>query len=89
MNDLLDTYNQLSETQRRQLLAYADNLLLQQKVKQSEGNLEKWKKKIITVSQWSEDDILVIEENAKKLNQWKTRNGNRYKHIYRVSQKTG
>ena len=71
MNDLLETYNQLSETQRRILLAYADNLLLQQKIKQSEGNLEKWKEKIKSITPWNEDDILVLQENIKKLNQWK------------------
>lgn len=71
MNDLLQTYNQLSETQRRQLLAYADTLLLSQKAKQSDGNLLEWKKKIQSVSTWSETDIAVINENTKKLNQWK------------------
>ena len=71
MNDLLETYSQLSETQRMQLLAYADILLLQQKVKQSEGDLTKWKEKIKNISLWSEQDVSVIENNAKKLNQWK------------------
>jgi hypothetical protein len=71
MNDLIQTYNQLSETQRRQLLAYADALLLSQKAKQKDGNLLAWKKKIQSVSTWSETDIAVISENTKKLNQWK------------------
>ena len=71
MNDLLETYSQLSETQRRQLLAYADILLLQQKVKQSEGSLSKWKEKIKTVSVWSAEDVSAIEDNAKKMSQWK------------------
>jgi len=70
MNDLLETYNQLSETQRRILLAYADTLLLQQKSKQTEGSLEKWKEKIKNIT-WNEDEVLVLEENIKKLNQWK------------------
>jgi len=71
MNDLLETYNQLSETQRRILLAYADTLLLQQKSKQTEGNIEKWKEKIKNITPWNEDEVLVLQENIKKLNQWK------------------
>lgn len=71
MSDLLLTYNQLSETHRRQLLAFADVLLLQQKVKKSDGDLATWKENIKNVSTWSEDDIALIEENTKNLNQWK------------------
>jgi len=56
MNDLIQTYNQLIETQRMQLFAYADTLLLSQKAKQSNGNLSEWKKKIQSVSTWSETD---------------------------------
>jgi hypothetical protein len=71
MDDLLQTYSQLSEIQRRQLLAYADSLLLHQKAKKSEGDLSLWKEKIKSVSTWSEEDILAIEANSKKLNNWK------------------
>ncbi|MEO6284819.1 MAG: hypothetical protein ABIN80_18230 [Dyadobacter sp.] len=71
MDDLLQIYSQLSETQRRQLLAYADSLLLHQKARKSEGNLSVWKEKIKTVSTWSEKDILAMEQNSKGLNNWK------------------
>jgi hypothetical protein len=71
MNDLLETYNQLSETQRRQLLEYADSLLLEQKAKKFVGNLSKWKEKIKLVSTWTEEDISMMEEESKKMNQWK------------------
>ncbi|TDE11938.1 hypothetical protein [Dyadobacter psychrotolerans] len=70
MNDLLLAYNQLDEIQRRQLIAYADTLLAQQKAKQSEGNLAVWKDKIKSVSIWSDNEIKIIEESSKKLNQW-------------------
>lgn len=71
MNDLIQTYNQLSELQRRQLIAYADMLLLKQKAKQSDGDLTGWKEKIKKVSTWSDNDIKELEANAKNLNQWK------------------
>ncbi|MCE7061729.1 hypothetical protein [Dyadobacter sp. CY343] len=71
MEDLLETFQQLSEPQRRQLLAYADTLLIQQKARKSEGDLVKWKEKIESVSTWSESDIAVLEEGSKNINNWK------------------
>ena len=71
MDDLLETFKQLSETERRQLLDYADTLLLHQKARKSEGDLAAWKERIKKVSTWTEEDILVVEENSKKLNGWK------------------
>lgn len=71
MNDLIQTYNQLSDTQQKQLIAFANLLLLKQKAKQPTGNLSNWKEKINAVSTWSEDDIKALEENAKHFNQWR------------------
>lgn len=71
MNDLIQTYNQLSEPQRRQLIAYADVLLLKQKAKQSDGDIAVWKEKIKKISIWSDEDIKELEANTKNLNQWK------------------
>ena len=71
MNDLIQTFNKLSEPQQKQLLAYADTLLLQQKVKKGEGNLTNWKDRIQTVSTWSEVDINKLEENIKGMDNWK------------------
>ncbi|KAA0991128.1 hypothetical protein [Dyadobacter aurulentus] len=71
MEDLLQTFDQLSEPHRRQLLAYADTLLIQQKVRKSDGNLAAWKEKIKGVSTWSEQDIAAMEANSKDINTWK------------------
>jgi hypothetical protein len=71
MNDLIQTYNQLSETQQKQLLAFANLLLLKQKAKQPAGDLTGWKEKISNVSTWSEEDIKAFEENATHFNQWR------------------
>ena len=57
MNDLMQTFNQLSESQQKQLLAYADGLLLQQKAKKDDGDLTTWKEKIMNVSTWDDADI--------------------------------
>ncbi|MGG7662552.1 hypothetical protein [Dyadobacter sp. BHUBP1] len=71
MNDLIQTYNQLSNTQQKQLVAFANLLLLRQKAKQPTGNLTDWKDRITKVSTWSEEDIKVFEQNAKHLNEWR------------------
>ena len=71
MNDLIQTYNQLSDTQQKQLVAFANLLLLKQKAKQPTGNLADWKEKIAAVSTWSEEDIKALEQNAKNLNEWR------------------
>ena len=71
MNDLMQTFNQLSESQQKLLLAYADGLLLQQKAKKDDGNLTTWKEKILNVSTWSEGDITALEENIKGMDNWK------------------
>ncbi|CAG5070080.1 hypothetical protein DYBT9623_02820 [Dyadobacter sp. CECT 9623] len=71
MDDLLQTFDQLNEPHRRQLLAYADTLLIQQKVRRPEGNLSVWKEKIKDISTWTEEDIASITENSKNINKWK------------------
>ncbi|PSL32750.1 hypothetical protein [Dyadobacter jiangsuensis] len=71
MNDLIQTYNQLSETQQKQLVAFANLLLLKQRTKQSTGNLTDWKDKITKVSTWTEEDIRALEQNSKHLNEWR------------------
>ncbi|WP_342088879.1 hypothetical protein [Dyadobacter sp. OTU695] len=71
MTDLIQTYNQLSETQQKQLLAFANLLLLKQKAKQPVGDLTGWKEKISNVSTWSEDDIKAFEENVTHFKQWR------------------
>jgi len=71
MNELMQTFNQLSESQQKLLLAYADGLLLQQKAKKDDGDLTIWKEKILNVSTWSEGDITALEENIKGMDNWK------------------
>ena len=71
MNDLMQTYNQLSDTQQKQLIAFANLLLLKQKAKQPTGNLTDWKSRIANVSNWSEEDLKAFEQNAKHLNEWR------------------
>ncbi|ACT95623.1 hypothetical protein [Dyadobacter fermentans] len=71
MNDLIQTYNQLSDVQQKQLVAFANLLLLKQKAKKPTGNLADWKEKIANVSTWSEEDIEALEQNAKHLNAWR------------------
>jgi len=50
MNDLIQTYNQLSDVQQKQLVTFANLLLLKQKAKKPTGNLGEWKEKIAKFS---------------------------------------
>jgi len=71
MNDLLQTYNQLGEARQKQLLAYADELLLMQKLQGSNENLRVWKEQIRNVSTWNDADITTLEERIKNMDNWK------------------
>ncbi len=57
MEEILDKYQKLNKTQQQLLLTFADNLLLQQQLEHSKGDLSEWKKSILNVSVWSEDSI--------------------------------
>ena len=71
MNDLLQTFNQLGEARQKQLLAYADKLLLKQKLQGSSDNLRVWKEQIRNVSTWNDADITTLEERIKNMDNWK------------------
>ena len=66
----MEKYQKLDPIHQKQLLDYVDNLLADQHLKGSKENLSEWKKKILDVSVWSEDDIAEMEKNAKLLNKW-------------------
>ena len=68
MNELLLKYNQLDEVSKLSAMDFI-NFLFEKKVKTS-TDLTEYKKKILNVSQWSEEDIDEFEKNKDYLNNW-------------------
>jgi hypothetical protein len=71
MTDLiLKKYNLLGESSKKEVLDFID-FLLNKDTKPPQKGLSDYKKKILTVSTWSDSDIDLIVQNQQKLNQWK------------------
>lgn len=70
MEELLAKFQRLDSVHQQQLLTIVDELLIDQQLKHSKEKLSEWKKRILEVSVWSEDDIAEMEKNAKLFNQW-------------------
>ena len=69
MNEVLLKYEALDTFLQKQVLEFMDYLLaMRNKVKTV--NMSAYKKKILNVSTWSEDDMKIFDENAKRFNQW-------------------
>ncbi len=71
MEELLEKHQKLDPAHQQELLAFANKLLLEEKLSQSKGNLSEYKKRILEVSVWSEEDVKQIEGYFKKYGQWK------------------
>lgn len=63
-------YNKLNNARRRELNDFLDFLLSRQK-NEMKKSLTDYKKKILSVSTWSDEDCRQIEENQNAFNQWK------------------
>ncbi len=70
MNDIAIKYNKLNKSRRQELNNFLDFLLSRQK-NDKKNLLTGYKKKILSVSIWSDEDCRLIEENQKAFSQWK------------------
>ena len=70
MNAIVYKYSKLNNTAKQELNDFMDFLLSKQKNTNSQFILA-YKKKILNVGVWSDDDLNIFEENNKLLNQWK------------------
>ena len=68
MNELLLKYNLLDTDARKEVRDLLDLLLSRNK--HTNSDLSLYKKKMLTISTWSEEDIDEVSEVQKKLNQW-------------------
>ena len=70
MNDIAIKYNKLNKIRRQELNDFLDFLLSLQK-NDKKNLLTGYKKRILCVSTWSDEDCKLIEENQKAFNLWK------------------
>lgn len=70
MTDISLKYSLLSNSARQEVNDFMDFLLNKQKEKKS-ISLSGYKKKILSVSTWTDSDIQVFKENQKLFNSWK------------------
>jgi len=70
MEELLIKYNSLDSVLQHQVIEFVDYLLSTQKMVKRQ-NLSAYKKRILAVSTWSEQDCQIFEENKKYWEQWK------------------
>ncbi len=75
MAELLLKYDLLDPLGKQQLLEYL-NLLLSTKAKKKEGpkfDVNAYRKSLLKVSVWSDEDIALIEEARQHLNSWQVK----------------
>ena len=70
MTEMLLKYNLLDSFRRKEVIDFID-FLLNKNTKQVGQDKTGYKKKILKVSVWSEDDIDLLIQNQEKFNQWK------------------
>jgi hypothetical protein len=70
MNDISLKYRLLSKSARQEVNDFMDFLLNKQQAKNN-NSLSGYKKKILSVSTWTDSDIQVFKENQKLFNSWR------------------
>ncbi|MFC6099700.1 hypothetical protein [Olivibacter domesticus] len=68
MSDIQLKYNLLDAASKREVSDFVD-FLLNKKKKKTES-ISSYKKKILKVSSWTDEDIAKIEEAQKHMNNW-------------------
>lgn len=71
MNDIHENYNLLDEPSKKMVRAFIHSLLSKKKAATSE--MKTYRKNLLKVSQWSDEDIATMDENRKLLDAWKLR----------------
>lgn len=70
MEELLLKFEKLNPFRKQELLDFLEFLLNKQGEPMEATPYAAYKKEILEVSVWSEEEISVLEENRKKLGQW-------------------
>jgi site-specific recombinase XerD len=69
MNGILQKYNLLDSFSQREVSDFIEFLITKKKA--SNATLKEYKKKILQISVWSEDDVKEFEQNITQFSQWK------------------
>ncbi len=69
MTSITSKYSKLSLPARKEVNDFVEFLFLKEKRKQLKQKSD-FKKKILEVTQWSDDDCRIFDENRKLFNQW-------------------
>lgn len=68
---ILNKFELLDTERQKQLLDFLEFLLFQQKTKHAEEfNYQEYKRNILSIGTWSDEDVANIEEAKKALNKW-------------------
>ncbi|HYX08458.1 MAG TPA: hypothetical protein VE912_17135 [Bacteroidales bacterium] len=70
MNNISIKYNLLSSKNKKEINDFMD-FLLNRQLKKNSTSMAGYKKKILSVSTWSENDIQIFNENKNMFNAWK------------------
>ena len=70
MSELILKYNLLNSVAQQEVRDFIDFLLYKKEATHT-ASMEAYKKKILNVSVWTAEDEAFMEENTKKMNQWR------------------
>lgn len=70
MNDISIKYGMLNKESQKEVHDFLDFLLSKQMRKKNTSK-SSYKKRILSVSTWSEEDVDEVEKNSKLFNNWK------------------
>ncbi len=73
MEELLHKFNLLDSASKKELGDYLD-FLLSRTSRPGNGNMKSYKRKILTVSTWTDEDIKAFHDVAQLFSQWKPAN---------------
>jgi hypothetical protein len=71
MSDLTEKYQQLNEREQKEGKEGRERMLSRKNQAKSSSSGAGYKEKLMKVSQWSDDDLKVFEQNRKLFNNWK------------------
>ncbi len=69
MTDIISKYKLLNKSARQEVNDFMDFLLSKQKAKKR-NSISNYKRKILSVSTWSDSDLMIFEKNKSLFNQW-------------------
>ena len=73
MSELILQFEQLNDSGRHDLLAYLQKLLSKKSKRQVPFDMDAYRKSILSISVWSEEELAGFEEVKAHFNEWKPR----------------